>query len=133
MTNHELALVRSPEKASVPIDLVHAQKSAEAALSLAVPASGLDDKEIYLPLAIDAGHWSRIKKGEAGFPPNKTHEFCKIVGNTIYPEWIAYQVGCQLVMIRSEAERRAMEAEARATKAEDQVEMLKGLLIGKAA
>ena len=95
----------------MPIEIVHAQKNAEAALSLAVSTSGLDDKEIYIPLGIDPGHWSRIKKGEAGFPPNKMRDFCQLVGNTIYPEWIAYQVGCQLVMIQSEAERRAEAAE----------------------
>ena len=46
---------------------------------------------------------------------------------------IAYQVGCQLVEIQSEAERRANEAERRAAEAEAQVAMLKGLLVGRAA
>lgn len=63
MTNHELALVRSPQHSSVAIEVVHAQKTAEAALSLAIATSGLDDKEIYIALDIDAGHWSRMKKG----------------------------------------------------------------------
>ena len=133
MTNHELALVRSPLRASVAIEVVRAQKSAEAALSLAIAASGLDDKEIYIALDIDAGHWSRMKKGEAGFPPNKLHDFCQLVGNTIYPEWIAYQVGCQLVMIQSEAERRAEQAEHERDEAIREAELLKKLLIGRAA
>lgn len=93
----------------------------------------MDDKEIYIPLAIDAGHWSRIKKGEAGFPPNKMREFCSLVGNTIYPEWIAYQVGCQLVMIQSEAERRAEKAEARADEAEKKLAWALEVLNGRAA
>jgi hypothetical protein len=132
MTNHELALVRSPSRSSVPLDLIHKQRTAEAAFCLAIATSGLDDKEIYLALRIDAGHWSRMKKGDAGFPPNMMHDFCYLVGNSIYPEWIAYQVGCQLVEIRSEAERRADEAEARARDAEAQVAMLKSLLVGRA-
>lgn len=133
MTNHELALVRRPASINVSIELIRAQKTASAAISLACQVSGLDDKEIYLPLGIDPGHWSRIKKGEAGFPPDKTRDLCQLVGNTVYPEWIAYQVGCQLVVIQSEAERRAADAEKRAEDAEAQIELLKGLLIGRAA
>lgn len=133
MTNQELALVRSPQRSSVAIEIVHMQKTAEAALSLAIATSGLDDKEIYIALDIDAGHWSRMKKGEAGFPPNKLHDFCQSVGNTIYPEWIAYQVGCQLVMIQSEAERRAESAERERDEARGEAELLKKLLIGRAA
>ena len=34
-------------------------------------------------------------------------KFCAVVGNTLYPEWMAYQVGCGLVMLKTEAERRA--------------------------
>lgn len=133
MHTQELALVRKPLKSGVPIELVHAQKTASAALSLAVQASGLEDKEIYLSLDIDPGHWSRIKKGEAGFPPDKMRDFCALVGNTIYPEWIAFQVDCQLVVIQSEAERRAEEATKRAEDAENQVRLLRDILAGKAA
>lgn len=133
LTNHELPLSRRPDNAAVSLDLVRVQRTAESALALSVTASGLDDKEIYIPLGIDAGHWSRIKKGEAGFPPNKVREFCHLVGNTIYPEWIAYQVGCQLVMIQSEAERKAEEAIKRAQDAENQVRLLRDILSGKAA
>jgi hypothetical protein len=64
----ELALTRSAESSSVPFGLIVAQKNFSAALSLAIQASGLDDKEVYLSLGIDAGHWSRIRKGEAHFP-----------------------------------------------------------------
>ena len=133
MTNHELALIRTPLRSSVSLEMIHLQRTAEAALTLAIATSGLDDKEIYLSLDIDAGHWSRMKKGEAGFPPNKLRDFCKLVGNTIYPEWVAYQVGCQLVMIQSEAERRAELAEKERDEARNEAELLKKLLIGRAA
>lgn len=132
MSNLELPLSRSPSMNSVPLGVVRAQKTSGAAISLACHASGLEDKEIYLSLGIDAGHFSRIKKGEAGFPADKLRDFCNLIGNTIYPEWLAYQVGCQLVMVKTEAERRADEAEARAKNAEAQVAMLKQLLIGRA-
>jgi hypothetical protein len=58
---------------------------------LAIQASGLDDKEVYLSLGIDAGHWSRIRKGEAHFPMDKIADFCRCVGNRVLPEWLAFQ------------------------------------------
>lgn len=132
MTAHlELALARQPEKASIPIELVWRQPNVGAAFSLACQASGLEDKEIYLALGIDAGTFSRIKKGEANLPGDKVAEFCRLVGNTIYPEWLAYQVGCTLTMLKSEAERRAEEAEKRAKEAEKQVELLTKVLQGR--
>lgn len=129
----ELALARTPDQTSVPIELVRRQQSAGAAFSLACLSSGLDDKEIYLQIGVDAGTFSRMKKSEATLQADKLANFCAAVGNTIYPEWLAFQIGCQLVMIKSEAERRADENEKRAKDAEAQVAMLKSLLVGRAA
>ena len=129
----ELALARSPHQATIPIELVRLQQTSGGAFSLACQASGLEDKEIYLQVGIDAGTFSRIKKGDATLQADKHAAFCKAIGNTIYAEWLAYQVGCTLVMIKSEAERRADEQEKRAKDAEAQVVMLKALLIGRAA
>ena len=132
--NHlELALARNPDRAEIPIELVRIQHSPGAAVSLACQASGHEDKEIYMQIGIDAGTFSRIKKGEATLQADKEAAFCKAVGNAIYPEWRAYQIGCTLVVIKSEAERRAEEAELRAKRAEDQVEMLKSMFVGRAA
>lgn len=129
----ELALTRPAESVNIPFSLIVAQKHFSAALSLAIQASGLDDKEVYLSLGIDAGHWSRIRKGEAHFPMDKIADFCRCVGNRVLPEWLAFQVGCGLVILKTEAERRAEEAEARARDAEAQVVMLKSLLVGRAS
>ena len=92
----ELALARPAASFVVPIEMVRVKKNAAAAFSLACDASGLDDKEIYLALGIDAGYFSNIKKGKATLQADLLAAFCKIVGNTVLPEWIAYQVGCQL-------------------------------------
>lgn len=121
---HELPLARHGVVSHVPLEVVHAQRSSAAAFALACQASGLEDKEIYLSLGIDAGHFSRIKRGDAGFPPDKLSAFCRLVGNHAYPEWLAYQVGCTLVMLKSEAERRAENAEARASEAEKKLAYL---------
>lgn len=128
----ELSLSRQPAVAEVPIEIVRAQRTAAAAFSLACQASGLEDKEIYLALGIDPGYFSRIKKGEATLQGDLIAGFCAIVGNAIYPEWLAYQVGCTLVMIQTEAERRAIAAEARAAEAEKKLEWAMDFVRGTA-
>ena len=129
----ELALSREPRQSNVPIEVVRAQKNAAAAFSLACNVSGLEDKEIYLALEIDAGYFSNIKKGKATLQADLVAKFCEIVGNKIYPEWQAYQVGCTLVMVKTEAERRAEIAEKRAQEAELKVRVLMEALGGKVA
>lgn len=129
----ELSLSRPPASAAIPAELVRAQRQSAAAFCLACQASGLDDKEIYLPLNIDSGTFSRIKKGEANFQLDKLRLFCVTVGNQIFADWIAYQVGCQLVMIQSEAERRAEEAEKALADERLKVKVLTAALHGRAA
>lgn len=129
----ELPLSRPAQRAMVPIELVRAQKTAAAAFTLACSVSGLEDKEIYLALNIDAGYFSNIKKGKATLQADLVSLFCDLVGNTIYPEWQAYQVGCTLVMIKTEAERRADEAEKRAAAAEAENRLMRQLLQGRTA
>jgi len=129
----ELALAREATAVRVPIEMIRVQKTAAAAFTLACTSSGLEDKEIYLALGIDAGYFSNIKKGKATLQADLVAEFCKLVKNTVYPEWQAYQVGCTLVMIKTEAERRAEEAELRAKAAEAENRLMRQLLAGRAA
>lgn len=105
-TQGELTLARKVATVAVPIELVRAKRTAAAAFTLACDVSGLEDKEIYLQLDIDAGYFSNIKKGKATLQADIVNTFCAIVDNTIYVEWLAYQVGCQLVQIESETERQ---------------------------
>jgi len=127
----ELALARRPAASSVAIEIVRAQKSAAAAFTLACSVSGLEDKEVYLALGIDAGYFTNIKKGKATLQADLHRQFCDTVGNTIYPEWIAYQLGCTLVMVKTEAERRADEANKRAEVAEAENKLMRQLLAGR--
>lgn len=120
----ELGLARAPDHVVVPIEMVRAKKTCGAAFTLACDSSGLEDKEIYLALGIDAGYFSNIKKGKATLQADLIAAFCEVVGNRVYPEWIAYQTGCTLVQIQSEAERRAEAAERRAEQAELKVRVL---------
>lgn len=131
MNQLDMPLSREPSHAAIAVELVRAQKTSAAAFTLACSVSGLDDKEIYLSLDIDAGYFSNIKKGKATLQADKAAEFCRVVGNTVYMEWLAYQLGCTLVMIKSEAERRAEAAEARAADAERKLAWAQDLLRGR--
>lgn len=117
----------------MPIEIVRRQKNAAAALQLAIQSSGLDDSEVAQCLGIDAGYFSRIKKGDATLQADLIQPFCYLVNNRIYPEWLSFQVGCTLVQIQSEAERRADEAEERAKAAEAKYQLLAQVLQGKVA
>jgi hypothetical protein len=118
---------------TMPIEMIRAKRSAGAAFTLACDASGLEDKEIAMPLKIDAGTFSKIKKSMATLNADLLRDFCQVVGNTIYAEWLAYQVGCTLVMIQSEAERVATEERTKREAAERENRLLRELLQGKAA
>lgn len=88
---------------------------------------------IYLALGVDAGYFSNIKKGKATLQADIVANFCALVGNTVYLEWLAYQVGCQLVVIKSEAERRAEIAERSRDEALAENRLMKQLLQARAA
>lgn len=129
----ELALSRPAESIQVPIEMVRNRKNKGAAFTLACDASGLDDKEIYLPLGMDKAQFSRIKSGSANLDDDTLAQFCQIVGNRIYPEWQAYQVGCTLVMVKTEAERRAEIAERERDAAKAENRLMRELLAGRVA
>ena len=127
----ELPLVRKAEPNEVPLEMIRRQKSAAAAFALACQSSGLEDKEVYSSLGIDPGYFSRIKKGEATLQAELIPVFCDIVGNRIYPEWVAYQLGCTLVQIESEAERQLRIERERNEALAAENKLMKKLLTGR--
>lgn len=113
-------------------EVIFAQQSFTAAIKLAANVSGLDEKQIYRDLAIDAGHWTRILNGDAHFPVDKLCEFMDLVGNEIPLQWLAHRRGKGLVLLLSEAERQLeVEREGR-LKAEAENKLLRDVLQGKA-
>lgn len=127
----ELDLARRAEPNDVPMEIVRRQKSGAAAFCLACQSSGLEDKEIYGALSIDAGYFTRIKKGEATLQADLVAPFCDLVGNRIYPEWHAYQVGCTLVQIKSDAERQLEAERERSAKLQERLSYVESLVIGR--
>ena len=129
----ELSLIRKASRVEVPVEMIYSRKNQGSAFTLACSASGLEDKEICLDLGIDAGTFSRMKDGKNTLSADRMRDFCEVVGNTILPLWIAYQVGCGLVLLKTEAERRAEVAEARAVEAEKKLAWAMQIMQGKVA
>ncbi len=127
----ELSLTRQPNQVEIPIEMIRAKKTAGSAITLACDTSGLEDKEIFMPLGIDKGYFSNIKSGNATLQADLIHNFCQVVGNRIYPEWLAYQVGCTLVEIETETQRLLRIEQEKRKEAEKENELLRKLLTGR--
>lgn len=130
---HELPLSRRAVMQDVPLELVTKRKSLLGAINLCIDLSGLDDKEVQLALDIDAGHFSHLRKGKGHFPPDKIGALMDLCGNEAPLIWLAHTRGYGLVVLKSEAERRAEEAEARAARAEEKARLLQEILQGRVA
>lgn len=131
----ELPLTRGPKSKGFPVsvEMIQSCRTAGEAILLAVRASGWDRKEVFIPLRIDGGTWSKILSDQATFPAQKIRDFCDLVDNRVYVEWIAFQVGCTAVMIKSEAERRIDELLTRLEQSElENAVLLKAIRAGGA-
>lgn len=129
----ELPLARTPREADVSLDVILKRKDLLAAINLMIDVSGVDDKELYLALGIDAGHWSNIRKGKAGhhFPTNKLETAMDLCGNEIPLIWLAHRRGKGLHMLETEAQRLLRAANERAAELEKENKLLRGVLQGK--
>lgn len=106
------------------------QPSLSKAIALCVQLSGLEEKEVYGCLEIDAGHWTRIMKGDGHFPVNKLNSLMEMCGNQSPLIWLAHSNGLGLVILKSEAERQLDEAikalEAERLKVQVLTDVMKG-------
>lgn len=127
-----LPLTRKVDRFAIPLEMVVKQRSLSQAIALCVQMSGLDDKEVYLPLEIDAGHWTRIMKGDAHFPVNKLIPLMDMCGNEAPLMWLANSRGYGLVVLQTESERRAEAAEIALRNEREKNRLLTDLLQGKA-
>lgn len=127
-----LPLTRKVDKFAIPLEMVVKQRSLSQAIALCVQMSGLDDKEVYMSLEIDAGHWTRIMKGDAHFPVNKLCDLMDMCGNESPLMWLANFRGYGLVVLQTESERRAEAAEIALRAEREKTKMLTALLQGKA-
>jgi hypothetical protein len=127
----ELPLARKADAVTIPLQLIVKQSSFAGAIALCVQASGLEEKEIYLSLEIDAGHWTRIMKGDAHFPVNKLNTLMNLCGNEVPLQWLANSRGYALVQIETETQRLLRAEQDRRKEAEKENALLRNLLTGK--
>jgi hypothetical protein len=89
--------------------LIRKQPTLLSAVKLCISMGGLEaDKEVYVPLGIDPGHWTRIMRGEAHFPIDRLPDLMDLCGNEAPLMWLLDNRGYDLHSLRrkeSETER----------------------------
>lgn len=106
----ELQLSRAPKQADLPLSTILKRATLMDAINLCIAESGLEDKEIYIPLGIDPGHWTCIRKGSKHFPASRLEKLMDICGNDIPLVWLANKRGFELRPLLSDLEAK-LEAE----------------------
>lgn len=105
--------LRGPETTVRVADIAR-QNTLSGALALGAAAAGLDlEKEVHVPLGIDAGHWTRMRSGAAGIQWDKLEAICNLYGNDAPILWMLHQRGYDLNSLRkreTETERALREA-----------------------
>jgi hypothetical protein len=89
-----LAKVRAPALAEIEFIRV---APAPAALRYAVQRSGKDDHEVADEIAISHGYMSKVLKGTAGLHNARLVAFMRSTGSLAPLQWLAEQVGCDVV------------------------------------
>ena len=95
-----LAGVKAP--AAAPAAFVGACDEV-GALRFAAQQSGLDDFEIADELAISHGYMSKVLHGTAGLHGKRLVKFMRVTGSLAPLQWLAHQMGCEVVQRDSRA------------------------------
>jgi hypothetical protein len=89
----QLPLSRAERNVEVPLAAIIARKSLLGAINLCIDMSGEEDKELYISLDIDPGHWSNLRKGKGHFPPDKIDALMDLCGNEVPMLWQVHKRG----------------------------------------
>lgn len=98
-----------PEQVRVDLNVIARLPSFNAAIVHCVGLSGMDRKQIYNALEIDAATWSRIESGQANFPLNKLEPLMDICANEAPLIWLLDARGYDWTSVRekqTEMERK---------------------------
>lgn len=110
------------------------QRSLAGALAVGATAAGLDlEKEVHIPLGIDAGHWTRMRSGAAGIQWEKLEAICDLYGNDAPILWMLHRRGWDLHSLRrqeTDTERQLREARERISELEHDKRVLAEALRG---
>lgn len=83
-----------PAPADVSVATVMRRPTFLRAIHLAIEVTGLEDKEVYDAIDVDASHWTRIKNGAAHFPcDERLVKFFGVVNNDVPLIWLCEKLG----------------------------------------
>ncbi len=120
----ELLISATPKRADIPDEIVAAQPSLTAAINLCISASGLEDKEIYIPLKVDPGHWTRIRQGKAHFPVDQLERLMLLCGNDVPLRWLSRRRGFDLLPRQDYKDKKLHELEQQNQALRQEIETL---------
>lgn len=132
IADHQLRLTLIKPMQTLDPAIVIAQPSLLAAIKLCITLGGFStDKQLYMDLDIDAGHWSRILRGDAHFPLDALAKLMDLCGNEAPLIWLVHCRGYDAASLRKretelETQLRA-EREAR-ERAESELRTIKNFL-----
>lgn len=90
----ELLPKARPAPADVSVATILRRPTFLRAIHLAQEVTGLEDKEVYGELDMDASHWTRVKSGAAHFPcDERLLKFFDVVNNDVPLIWLCERRG----------------------------------------
>lgn len=120
----EMLIAPVPRRTEIPDEIVAAQPNLTAAINLCISASGLEAKEIYIPLKIDKGHWTRICQGNAHFPVDKLESLMLLCGNDVPMRWLVRRRGFDLKAREDHKDKKLRELEQQNAALRGEIETL---------
>lgn len=128
----ELLIAPKPSPQPVADETIFLCKDKLAAIRLAMAASGLEEKEVYMALQLDKATWSRIMSGLANWPTDGDERFEAIVGNNVLTKWQMHRRGYEPPKRRLDAiEEQLAARDARIAELERENRLMSDLLTGR--
>lgn len=121
-----------PMSGPVSQDVIERCRHVGEAIRLSMQVAMLDQKQIYIPLKMDKGHWSRVMAGELSFPADRLEDFIRLVGNAIVLQYLAFRFGLGLYTLESEQQRQIRERDDRINEQARKIQYLEELITGRA-
>lgn len=124
----ELPLGEVKRRVPRPLDLsiLYSRTTFHGALLYVIECGNFEkDKQLYQPLGIDAGNWTRIKQGEMSFPQEKEEALQALCGNDGLVLWRAHRAGKGVYDLQEAKDKRIAELEAKNAQLQSDLDTLK--------
>ena len=130
--NERAYQISLPMSGPVSPDVIARCRDMTAAIHLSIQVAQLEQKQIYIALRMDKGHWSRVMSGELSFPADKLLALLELTGNDIPLQWLAWQRGKGLHTLETEQQRQIRERDDRINEQARKIQYLEELITGRA-